>query len=258
MSANRAERRRKEREQKKQDGQFQMHVEVLQPWSTFVMKTQLPPPILEKMLKITDEIVANAETAESWGKNLAGQIKHELYVKHEILEREDMMAFFLDVVRQFVIQQTVQMQPMMKEEILNDEWYTRMLSMWIISQKDNEYNPVHVHTECHISTVMYLKIPEYLPSRKSHRNDDGAISFMNNAARDQTWGAPSMTLQPKVGDFFIFPASQQHLVYPFRTADGKGERRSVSFNAVFSSKTMQEDEKKKQEQEQKHIERETP
>ena len=49
MSANRAERRRKEREKKK-DG-FQMQVEILQPWSTFVMKTQLPPPILEKMIR---------------------------------------------------------------------------------------------------------------------------------------------------------------------------------------------------------------
>ena len=253
MSSNRAERRRKEREKKK-DG-FQLHVEILQPWSTFVMKTQLPPPILEKMLKITDEIVANAETTKSWGHNLAGQIKDELYVEHEILEREDLMAFFLDVARQFVMQQTLQMNPLNKEETLNDEWYTQMLSMWIISQKDNEYNPVHVHTECHLSSVMYLKIPEYLPSRKSHRNDDGAISFLNNAARDTTWGAPSMTLQPKVGDFFIFPASQQHLVYPFRTADGKGERRSVSFNAVFSSKNMQEEEKKKQEKEQKEMEK---
>ena len=101
---------------------------------------------------------------------------------------------------------------------------------------------------------MYLKIPEYLPSRKSHRNDDGAICFVNNAARDTTRGVPSMKLQPKVGDFLIFPASQQHLVYPFRTADGKGERRSVSFNAVFSSKNMQEADKIKQEKIQKELE----
>ena len=56
-----------------------------------------------------------------------------------------------------------------------------------------------------------------------------------------------MTLQPRVGDFFIFPASQQHFVYPFRTEDGEGERRSVSFNAVFSSKTEQDKIKKEQE-----------
>ena len=41
-------------------------------------------------------------------------------------------------------------------------------------------------------------------------------------------------MKPKVGDFYLFPAEQMHEVYPFRTADGKGERRSVSFNAKCS------------------------
>ena len=248
MSANRAERRRKEREKKK-DG-FQMHVEILQPWSTFVMKTQLPPEILQKMLKITDEIVANAETAQSWGKNLAGQIKDELYVKHEILEREEVMGFFLDVARNFVIQQYCQTFPLDQKRIMAEEWYTNMNSMWIISQKDNEYNPVHAHTKCHISTVMYLKIPEYLPSRKPDKNADGTITFINNAVKDQLWGNSQMNIQPEVGDFFVFPASQLHTVYPFRTADGKGERRSVSFNASFTSKTEQDTLRKQQEEQE--------
>ena len=137
-----------------------------------------------------------------------------------------------------------------RQEILNDEWYTQMLSMWIISQKDNEYNPCHVHTECSLSTVMYLKIPEYLPSRKSHRTDDGAINFTGPGTRDPHWGNPTFTYQPQVGDFFIFPASQQHFVYPFRTPDGKGERRSVSFNVVFTSKSEQDKLKKEQEGQQ--------
>ncbi len=223
-------------------------LELLQPWSTFVMKTQLPSSILEKMLKITDEIIANIETAISHGEYLAGQIKDEIKLDLEILEQEDLMTFFLDMTRQFVIQQTLQKNPMIKEEILKDEWFTEILDMWTISQKDNEYNPCHIHTNCHISAVMYLKIPEYLPSRKSHSNDDGAICFISNAVRDQIWATSNMTILPAVGDFYIFPASQQHFVYPFRTADGKGERRSVSFNAVFSSKSMQEVEKKKQQE----------
>ena len=41
-----------------------------------------------------------------------------------------------------------------------------------------------------------------------------------------------------IQDFFIFPSTQAHCVYPFRTADGKGERRSVAFNASFSSKSI--------------------
>ena len=243
----RQERRRAERAAKKEGEQFKMHFELWQPWSTFVMKTQLPQKILEKMIRITDKIVDNAANEKSHGQHLAGQIKDELWVDHEILEKEELMGFFLDVSRNFVIQQYCQAQPTDRQAILNDEWYTQMLSMWIISQKDNEYNPCHVHTECALSTVMYLKIPEYLPSRKSHRKDDGAISFAGTAGKSPIWGNPTLTYQPQVGDFFIFPSSQQHWVYPFRTPDGKGERRSVSFNAVFSSKSEQEKMKKENE-----------
>ena len=240
------EQKRKERVAQK-DENFQMPIELLQPWSTFVMKTRLPLPIFDKMIKITDAIVENAENEKSHGEHLAGQIKDELWVDHEILERENLMGFFQDVVRNFVIQQTCQNQPFERKGILEEEWYTQMLSMWIISQKDNEYNPCHIHTECAVSTVMYLKIPKYLPTRKSHRNDDGAINFTNSTGKDLNWASPTMTLQPRVGDFFIFPASQQHFVYPFRTEDGEGERRSVSFNAVFSNKTEQDKIKKQKE-----------
>ena len=118
--------------------------------------------------------------------------------------------------------------------------------------KDTEYQPVHSHAGCHISAVMYLKIPEYLPSRNPTQNDDGAIGVLGHAARDPVWGPSSMTIHPEEGDFFIFTASQQHFVYPFRTEDGEGERRSVSFNAVFSSKTEQ-DELKKQQEEQNNV-----
>jgi len=246
----RQERRRAERAAKKEGEQFKMQFELLQPWSTFVMKTQLPPPILEKMIRITDKIVENAENEKSHGQHLAGQIEHELWVDHEILEREEVMGFLLDVARNYVVQAFCQNEPFNRPAILAEEWYTQMLSMWIISQKDNEYNPTHVHTQCDLSTVMYLKIPEYLPSRKSHRKDDGAITFAGPAGKDQRWGNPTITYQPQVGDFFIFPASQQHWVYPFRTQDGRGERRSISFNAVFSSKTEQERLKKQQEEQQ--------
>ena len=52
-------------------------------------------------------------------------------------------------------------------------------------------------------------------------------------------------------DFFIFPSQQSHFVYPFRTADGKGERRSVSFNAIFST---ERDVKEQQEKHKKEME----
>jgi|TARA_B100000809_G_scaffold199016_1_gene198918 hypothetical protein len=242
------------RQQKQQEG-FEIRADFLQPWSTFVMKTSLPPIILEKMIKITDEVIANAEgmKAEMSGTEQPkfGVTDHdasttflpaEIPMELEILEREDVMEFFLDVARQYVIQQTLQMQPMKEKEILNEEWYTKMVSMWLVSQRDNEFNPIHAHTGDNfhgVSTVMYLKIPEYLPNRNPTHNDDGAITFINNVAKGN-WGTSSITIQPDVGDFYVFSSSQPHFVYPFRTVDGKGERRSVSFNTEFSSKSEQD------------------
>ena len=39
--------------------EYEIRYDLLQPWSTFVMKTELPPDILEKMLRISDEIIEN-------------------------------------------------------------------------------------------------------------------------------------------------------------------------------------------------------
>ena len=51
--------------------------------------------------------------------------------------------------------------------------------------------------------------------------------------------APSVAIPSQVGDFYIFGANQQHAVYPYRCEEGQKdvERRSISFNAVFQSKT---------------------
>ena len=224
--------------------EVEIQYQLLQPWSTFVMKTKLPPSILEKMIKITDEILKNKEPKERAGKTLAGQIEDEFWIAPNILEREDLMEFFLDVCRNYVIQAFCQSAPFDKENILKEEFMTQMTRIWINSQKDNEYFTLHNHNNCALSSVMYLKIPEYLPSRRTYwkdpnYNDDGAIVFSSNSS-DTKWSKPYLQIQPQLGDFLLFPAEQLHQVYPFRTPDGKGEIRSVSFNALFSSKSEQD------------------
>lgn len=255
---NRQQRRMQQRKERKKpvaEQNYELDISMIQPWSTFIMKTKLPDLILHKMLEITDEIVENAENEKSWGHNLAGQIEHELYVEHKKLHEAGIYGFFMDVVRHYVIAQKSQQMPNNAHLLQQEKWLTQMLSMWIISQKDNEYNPMHIHTECNISTVMYLKIPEYLPSRKEHRQDDGNIIFVNSTCSDSQFVTQQYAHKPQVGDFFIFPSQQSHFVYPFRTADGKGERRSVSFNAIFSTeqevKQQQENHKRQMEELQK-------
>ncbi len=241
MSLTRQERRRRERQAKKQgeEKQYEMDLQMLQPWSTPVMKTKLPSEVIQTMIEISDDVIAD-KNAESWGGNLAGQIETELVVEHDILKQTKMMGFFMGAVRQFVLMCKCQQMPEVAEAVQREEWLTQMLSMWVVSQYPNEYNPAHLHTQCQISAVMYLKVPEMLPSRKEHRaNDDGSILFFGNASRDIDLSVPQMVCQPNVGDFYVFGAHQQHAVYPYRCAEGQKEteRRSISFNAIFQSKT---------------------
>ena len=87
----RQERRRRERQaykdsRKKDSETYEMSIKILQPWSTPIMKTELPPAILQTMIEISDEVIADKD-AESCGKNLAGQIDSELLVEHDILNQ---------------------------------------------------------------------------------------------------------------------------------------------------------------------------
>ena len=239
MSLTRQERRRRERQTKKAEPNYELTLKLLQPWSVPILKTELPPKVLQTMIGISDQIIAD-KGAKSWGPNLAGQIDTELLIEHDILEQSDMMGFFMGAVRQYVIMCKCQQMPDNEEAIKKEKWLTQMMTMWVVSQYPNEYNPAHLHTQCQVSTVMYLKVPEMLPSRKEHRaKDDGSILFFGNASRDIDLSVPQLVCPPKVGDFYIFGAQQQHAVYPYRCAEGQKEteRRSISFNAIFQSKT---------------------
>ena len=71
------------------------------------------------------------------------------------------------------------------DKVANVQWLTQMKSAWIVSQWEGEYNPIHIHTECSLSTVMYLKVPEFLPSTKPERDDDGCIMFIGGVIKIQ-------------------------------------------------------------------------
>ena len=178
----------------------EMEIELLQPWSTFVMKAQLPPWVLEKMIRITDEIVEDrAGKGDDPG---AGQMEDQFYIDLKILEQEEIQEYFSGVCTHYVTLAFDQSNP----GVIQEELHAWPTNMWRNSQKDNEYFEMHEHVNCAFSSVMYLKIPEYLPDRKSYNiSVDGAIEFMDNKGRDTIWARSMFYIQPQVGDFLIFP-----------------------------------------------------
>ena len=250
---NRAERRRQERARKRgRSDTTQLEVEMIQPWADVLMRVTLPQIIIDAMLKITDQVLQDPDR-KNWGENLAGQIADEPLIPHELMQNYkigkdgNVYGFFMDIIGKYVQHCTLQQATSQSIDDVKDiEWLTQMKSCWVISQWEGEYNPIHIHTECQMSTVMYLKVPEFLPSRKPERDDDGCIMFIGGAKNPSQLTRNLLKWKPKVGDFFIFPAHLQHTVYPFRT-DGDFERRSVSFNADFISKEVLDQRRKEEE-----------
>ena len=235
--SNRQERRRAERQSKKSPKQMQLEARLLQPWSVPVLQMKLPAEVLDTMIAISDDVIADKESINH-GEYLAGQIDTELRVSHERLEDAGIMNFFGDVVKQFVLHTKMQQFPFNINVVQVEKYFVQMLTMWVVSQQPNEYNPIHIHTECQISSVMYLKVPKFAPSKKTHRDlDDGSITFISNVSADAEFSQSSLSIRPDAGDFFVFGAKQLHTVYPYRCEEGDTERRSVSFNAIYETGT---------------------
>ena len=117
--------------------------------------------------------------------------------------------------------------------------------MWTVSQFENEYNPVHFHTEMkspedispnvQVSSVLYLKVPKNISRDLKNKkgSPDGAIEFISQGfgSELQSLSTGSRRFRPVAGHLYIFPSWLLHTVYPFV---GKGERRSLSFNISVS------------------------
>ena len=105
----------------------------------------------------------------------------------------------------------------------------KIINLWVVKQFKNEYNPIHYHNG-QISGVGYLKIPKNMNQNKIIKNKkdktNGTIDFING--QKNLLSKSIYNLNPKLGDFLIFPNYLMHTAYPFNV---EGERRSFSFNA---------------------------
>ena len=239
---NRQQRSNQERLDRKagKAGVTPLEVVPIMPWADVLWRVTLPPFMLDALLDITDQVLQDPDR-KNWGENLAGQIEDEPLIPHQLMMDYKVTGgtvfhWLMNVVGEYVKACVIQQAAFYDVDKVKDlQWLTQMKSAWIISQWEGEYNPIHVHTECAMSTVLYLKIPEFLPSTKPERNDDGCIMFIGGAGVNSRLTRNMIKVKPTVGEFFLFPAHLQHCVYPFKTEDDQ-ERRSISFNADFISK----------------------
>ena len=111
-----------------------------------------PSEVTEALIKASDEILEDRNRID-WGNNLVGQISEEPWISNEDLDEIGVLKYLEGMLHNYVWNS-------LKADGVEVEHLECSLDhAWIVSQYEGEYNPVHFHTYCDLSSVLYLKIP---------------------------------------------------------------------------------------------------
>ena len=234
------------REPSEKPSRTALPIQVISPWANIIVKTKIPDATFEKLLELYEYTMKNKK---SFGDQLVGQIDDEPEVTQKILEKfPEWSHFCLQSIENFVKTQA-EVNFVGEEEKLQvmrtEKYLSRIQTMWFVNQKPGEYNPTHIHTNCKVSAICYLKTPkQQVRGRKDHYKSDGKVTFTNNTGTDMNFANYQVSFEPRVGDFYIFGALQHHTVWPYRSADPEDLRVSLSFNGdVTTERSLKQQQK---------------
>ena len=203
---------------------------------------ELPKEMIDDFNKGCDDIAKDKELSKSadWSHSLVGQVNQEILIPKEILNKWG--NWFAGQVKSYIAQYLAQMfipeQQLFKTDLSYEEVVKNVgsktsitvLSAWYVRSFAGDYNPIHTHTECELTSVGFLKTPDFAKeNRKKNSSSNGELQLLSNGGGEARhfFENDSIRFIPKVGNWYLFPSNIRHLVYPFNC---KGERRSFSIN----------------------------
>ena len=171
---------------------------------------------LESITYLKEGIKKIPETA--CNKALAGQIKEEYNYKNWPIS-------FENYIIQKIESSSILKEYIEKINILSENRPFYLHSLWCNFQKKYEFNPLHNHTGM-FSFIIFLNIPynlneedNYFPKTSAKKPSTSRLCFLTH----DTWNNivhinvdVDKSFQNKI---VVFPAIQQHQVYPFFTSD---------------------------------------
>ena len=211
------------------------------PYGPPIGYAKLPDELVDDLNKGCDDVIKNEELSKSqdWSQHLVGQVEQELLIPKDIINKwgkwfgTQVRAYVKGYVNQLYIpEQTIFASSIEQAYQAINIMKTSFLSAWYIRSFAGDYNPLHTHTDCELTCVGFLKVPDLSQERKktpqSERPNGVLENLSNTGSTDNlSWEKDSIGFVPKVGNWYLFPANLRHTVYPFRC---DGERRSFSIN----------------------------
>ena len=183
-----------------------------------ICKDIISDDLVYRLNKKIDDMFAKNEQID-YGNQLSGKIKTE-YDVADILNEVDSIQQILNLIQQA------------HATYLHDnafKWSVKFYAGWGNDQKEGEYQITHKHSGASplgYSLILFLKVPDFGPEyqHSTQPTNGRTVIFGNGGGQLST---THTTIEPKVGDIYIFPYDMEHMVYPFR---GDGIRRSISCN----------------------------
>ena len=179
-------------------------------WGPLLFKIKMQQEDLKKCADLC------SKTSSKVDETLAGVIKHQHYISSIHYGRiiNPYLGPFQQAYRNWY-----------------GKTFTRMtiLVTLVNFMRAGEFNPPHMHPNCDLSSVLFIKIPEGLKEEQKKftgtGGGPGTLSF--TYGENQLYSISDRSFFPEEGDLFIFPATLTHFVAPFLS---KGERISMSAN----------------------------
>ena len=219
------------------------------PFGPSIMYGTMPPGIFKEFKDIVTNVLEKKE--EPHGNNLAGRIDDEWAVPEQYWLESDVGEFLDGIVGQYARElsdrfytETLYNIPIDPEEESKFQYSVHRTQGWVNSMVSGEYNPLHYHPNCNITTVFFFNdvdedfLTESIASTQTGtddvlakgRTDDGLLEIVYNTAGTLEGG--TFRVRPIKGNFLIFPGNLLHVVYPFISAK---ERITSSVNYIIKS-----------------------
>ena len=183
---------------------------------SMIIKMPMPMGMIVDINKIYDENILEMKPLND---GLAGKIKDEHKISDHLTD--ELKGIFKQAFKFYMTQ-------IQKADV----YYVEPDRAWVNEMKAHEYNPFHYHTgmksEVGLSSVLVLKRPDTYGEEITRKDSphNGHLEFLGNDS--SPIAVNQFRLDAQVGDFFIFPYTTLHGVYPFWGTDQA--RRTLSYN----------------------------
>ena len=226
------------------------------PFGPSIMIGTIPDSIYGEFSKIIHDVIEEKE--RSHAKQLSGRIEDEWTIDRRHLFETRTEEFMHSAVNKYCVDL---LERLYKTKAWSEDNVDVLSASnipleilntggWVNNMKSYEYNPVHYHPFCNITTVFYFNtvdgdfIEEIIAPKNTERNhdappsepgntDDGLIEIIYNTSHYFELG--TMRLQPREKGFLVFPAHLLHQVYPFVS---NKKRISASFNFTVKGESQ--------------------